>query len=600
MSRFLLLYRAEAATADGLRHDVAPIASALGLDPYVARLRLLGTGVQTLLVDPERERLEAKAEALRALGLQVTVYDARAERTARPTRARGFVSDGAGVRFTGLSGAPEGRIGLDDRLLVVPVGIRSPHELLRGRPEPEAFGPDSRVDLLTESGSWYSLHPTGFHYGGLGPELTHSVALNLRRVLAHLERVSGGVQFHVGCPANFGRPMEADDRAFYPLRVWTLWRAGGLGGPEPAASGDPAHFDVLLAQGGEDLAVLRAVPLRRRTLGWRARVPALLSPGNLWYGLWAAMLATAILGRLGPTIRALPLQAMFGGLLLGVSAFSVLHGIRQLRTSRRVADTPTARVRSVALGPAEVSGTVVADGGLTTPYTRLPCAWYEMRMERWSPGGARTRRFGGLFRTLLTWSSSSSIDEGGGWDLLYEGDSGDRPFFVDDGTGRLQVDPAGASMLLRHVETHEVRANGLPHRVTERVLPLGAAVYVLGQVRRDEGPGPDRDVAVVEAVRRLKQDPQALERFDADGDGRIDAGEWEVARAETRAAVEARLAAREREDTVCIGRGPPGDPFLVSDRDEVELARRLRWFARLGLVVGILAAVYGAQLLLGG
>ncbi len=598
MSRFLLLHRAEAVTVERLTRDVAPVAAILGLDPYVTRLRLLGTGVQPLLIDLDRANLEDRAARLRRLGMRAVVYDPSGERRLKPVRIRGITPSGDGLRLTGLEGADAGRIGPDDRLLVVPIGLRQPHDFLRGRPHPESIGGDTRFDILTADGRWFSIRPAGFNFGTLGPDRSPSTAVNLKSILDLFQDRAGSVLFHVGCPVNFGRPMEAADREFYTLRAGAAWQAGCLEGPEPAADGDPSNLGAMLVDG--DTAVLTAVPLRRRAIGWTASLSPRVPTERLWIGGWAVMFVVGALGRMA---GGLPLRAMTGGGLAVGAVLCAVFGTRQLRKYHRVADTPRARVRSVAMGPAELSGVVDVESPVPAPYSRTLCAWYQFRLERWDATAGPAGRGTGAFLTSALIAAANRdghyAERGGGWRLVHEGDSADLSFWLKDDTGRIRVEPAGAELHIGSVQTFHVESHGTRYRVTERVLPIGAPVYALGNVQRAEV-GPDREREVVEALRRLKADPQAMSRYDVDGNGRIDDAEWEAARTAVRAQVEARLAARTREDTVFIGRGGPGEPFLLSDRDEVWLTRRLRWFARFGLGAAIPAAMWAAHVLFGG
>lgn len=601
MTRYLLLHRPEAVTTDHLERDVEPIAAALGVDVYTARMRLVGTGVQALAWDADRGALEAAAGRLAEHGVRTVVYDPVSERRARPIRVRGVRRDGAALCLTGLEGEGVGRLGPDDRVLVVAVAVRQPDALLRGTPDPESLGPRSRFDLLTERGDWFSVRPAGFNYNTLGPHRGPSTAANLKALLDLVAETVDEVRYHLGCPANYGRPMDARDLAVYPRRAWAAWRGGLLEGPDPAVDHDAATRLAAVGAGPlNDPNVLTAVPLRRRALTWRGRVGRFSSPTYFWAGAWLLMALLGFLGRRPPDwMGALPASALAGGLLLGAAAASVAYGVRQLQRWQRVADTPTARVRSVAMGPAELKGTVDADLPLEAPYSKTLCAWYQFRLERWVVDPSSARSLGGSALRFLLTRSTPTYAERGGWRLVHEGDSADLPFWLRDETGRIRVEPAGAELHVRGEQTFEVQSHGVRYRATERVLPLGASLYVLGTVDRDEHRD-ERDRMVVEAVRRLKSDPHAMARYDIDGDGRVDADEWELARQAVRTEVEARLAERTREDTVFIGRGGPEEPFILSDHDEVDLARRLRWFARAGLAIGVAAGAYGALLLIGG
>jgi len=108
-----------------------------------------------------------------------------------------------------------------------------------------------------------------------------------------------------------------------------------------------------------------------------------------------------------------------------------------------------------------------------------------------------------------------------------------------------------------------------------------------------------------ELLRTWKQDRETLlERFDADGDGRIDPGEWEKAR---QAAVD-ELGRRRRKTLEVgpvdlFGEPPDGRPFLLSARSQKQLAGIYRWTSAASLAGFLLsgsAAVWRTSLRLAG
>jgi hypothetical protein len=163
-----------------------------------------------------------------------------------------------------------------------------------------------------------------------------------------------------------------------------------------------------------------------------------------------------------------------------------LYECRQIPEVAR--DAPGMRV---AIHASSVAG---PDGALRGPASERECAWYRLvhrervrHTERDSDGSRRTR----------TEEREVSREES------------DRPFLVDDGTGRVLVDPSGARMD-DPVETHDrVESGGgtagsvevagvriglgegaIGLRVVEHILPLGVPVYVLGGAF--DGPGGPR------------------------------------------------------------------------------------------------------------
>ena len=150
------------------------------------------------------------------------------------------------------------------------------------------------------------------------------------------------------------------------------------------------------------------------------------------------------------------------------------RGFRTLRRRRLIADTPTARIRSMAMGLVEINGAVEPRSTVYAPFTGKPCAYWEVDVAIQNRRGHR---------------------------IVHRNQSG-SPFFLSDETGTALVYPRGAECRI-HYGTEEV-CPGLmlppcyaeymnEHgsaigrltrmgllRFRERILEAGQRVYVLG------------------------------------------------------------------------------------------------------------------------
>lgn len=274
---------------------------------------------------------------------------------------------------------------------------------------------------------------------------------------------------------------------------------------------------------------------------------------------------------LGSAVKLQPLLALFAA--LGVGLFA--HGFALWRRRRQIEDTPTSKARSLSLGRVELAGharPAAACVPLRAPITETPCVFFRFRVE--------AERRSGKSRS---------------WQTIASGASDGVPFDVEDETGRILVDPRGASFeleaQLRETDpmvTPALRALvggsgvslgswllGSPRlRVTEERIHEGDPLYVLGLAQPRPGAASEARRALAAELAGLKRDPVALARFDRDGDGHVDVDEWDAARA----AVAARHAAVPQEDPVVVARDPAGEePFVVSAFGERALVRRLYW-----------------------
>lgn len=108
------------------------------------------------------------------------------------------------------------------------------------------------------------------------------------------------------------------------------------------------------------------------------------------------------------------------GFCAGIGLF--VYGFRLLQRRRLILDTPFSKIRSAAMGMVEVSGQAVGPYTMVAPITARPCFYYRTLVWEWKQSGKNKR-----------------------W-VKVAGESMHVPFFVDDNTGRLLVDPRGADL----------------------------------------------------------------------------------------------------------------------------------------------------------
>jgi len=111
----------------------------------------------------------------------------------------------------------------------------------------------------------------------------------------------------------------------------------------------------------------------------------------------------------------LSLVAIAGGLYFFVSGFRLLARKRLLLT------TPTSKIRSAALGLVEVNGMAAGPYTMPAPITGKPCF---------------------LYHTTAWQQRDAKKDE---WDKVAD-ETLHLPFFIDDSTGQLLVEPLGADL----------------------------------------------------------------------------------------------------------------------------------------------------------
>lgn len=252
---------------------------------------------------------------------------------------------------------------------------------------------------------------------------------------------------------------------------------------------------------------------------------------------------------------------------VGFGTFGFLRGFRALRVQRLISDTPTAKVRSLAMGLVEVEGTVRARSQVVAPFTDRSCAWWEVELQTPSESNRGLKR----------------------WSTVYKEQSG-NPFYLEDGTGTALVYPQGAEMRVGDVVTEETHGLGVPEpyagfmagrqlgmrhvwsmgpmRFVERVVDEGCAVFVLG---------------------RANPKPHAVD---------VSMDEDLLQSTGTEAIRTQHVRSHDGECCAVIRRGRQDPTFLISPRSEKSLTAEYGFRAFGGLVGGPLLAMFGVWCLI--
>src|SRR5262249_50817472 len=108
---------------------------------------------------------------------------------------------------------------------------------------------------------------------------------------------------------------------------------------------------------------------------------------------------------------------IYATLALGAGLWLFVRAFRDFRTRRLIENTPTARIRSMAMGLVEINGEVVQRSEHLAPFSGRPCAYWQV--------------------DIATRGRNNT------WSIVHRNASG-SPFFVQDDTGLALVYPQGA------------------------------------------------------------------------------------------------------------------------------------------------------------
>ncbi|HEY1271362.1 MAG TPA: GIDE domain-containing protein [Terriglobales bacterium] len=303
-----------------------------------------------------------------------------------------------------------------------------------------------------------------------------------------------------------------------------------------------------------------------------------------FFPVWILLLLFSVLATQGAKTQsplvsaATPVLAVLG-LAAGLRAF--FRGFPLLQRKRRIQNTPTSTIRGAAIGPVEVSGRVVGPYTLMAPLSEEECYYYRAVAVGKEDGGERGDESKTVEETLCV------------------------PFFVDDGTGRLMVDPRGAEIDIPADLDEECSAESLPEtwrgflerrglapetctRLREHCIKPGETLYVLGTLGEGQAPDLMEDRPPGSPAGILSSEAAALQRLAV----------WEAMRVplpENQGGESTREF--DAHPRVFLRRSAR-QPFLISRRSERELVANLAVASNLDIWGGPLMALISLGVLL--
>jgi hypothetical protein len=268
------------------------------------------------------------------------------------------------------------------------------------------------------------------------------------------------------------------------------------------------------------------------------------------------------------------------GVVAGIYLF--FKGFFMLWKKRLIENVPTSKVRSLAMGLVELQGTAIPDVLLTGPYTKTPCVYYHIIIER------------------LVRSKNSSH-----WVKEFEMKT-DIPFFLQDDTGSVVIDPkdADTNLPLRYTSREGDR------RYKEYNITKKEPIYVLGTARRTDSIEDRIHKEVEVRIREVVENPEGKQELDVNKDMWIDEKEWELAREKIKREVTEEFSKAEKEfrdsrhpvpnclENVIIGKGELEKHFILSNRSEKEMIAHYKYKAFFYTIGGALLTLICLKIVL--
>ncbi len=261
-----------------------------------------------------------------------------------------------------------------------------------------------------------------------------------------------------------------------------------------------------------------------------------------------------------------------------------------LKRKGAISRLATSRIRSMPMGVVEVNGRAVQKYALKAPHSLADCIYYNYRV---------------MERTRQRVTSGAETDS---WRVTNHGNSGHVPFYIEDDTGKVLVNPNGA--IISGAQTEEYTSSFAemlsgsatqPNRkIIETIIPAGAELYIIGFAKPNSQAPDERKQAYRRRLKALKSDPEAMAQYDSDGDGTISFEEWAVAKAEfDNQLLAEQISADKDSDKVVIERHPGNGVFYISDKKESDILSSYRWKVPLYGAIGFGLVVKGLWELFG-
>lgn len=290
-----------------------------------------------------------------------------------------------------------------------------------------------------------------------------------------------------------------------------------------------------------------------RPANWKTSMSrGALADMTLSFNNWQWGLSAAPLGLLATAFHSNDPRLLVGAGVLA-ALISLIAWVNAYSRGKAIADTPTSSIASAAQGYVELQGTasnkpeyhLVGKSGLT-------CVW---------------------FRCIVY-----QKDNDDNWQE-YDRQISDSIFELNDTSGeRCLVDPDHAEIITSHQRTWY--QDGMKYE--ESLLIPGQPLYVLGEFSTLNADGDQTSIntEVSLLLKSWKQDHAGLlQRFDSNGDGKIDLQEWEQARQAAHWQVMAQNRAFQQQPGIHIIAHPKNRRlFLISNLAQHQLRRRyLLW-----------------------
>jgi hypothetical protein len=253
------------------------------------------------------------------------------------------------------------------------------------------------------------------------------------------------------------------------------------------------------------------------------------------------------------------------GIVLGPYLF--WRGFHLLQRKRLIMDIPRSTIRAAALGAVEISGQASGPYTLVSPLANADCLYYRVLL-RVGPPGARAGK------TLA--------------------DEMCAPLFVEDGTGRVLMDPQGAELLLPGPQIDGIGSEYLRHLLArhgyrqenllsakEMCIQPGDPLFVLGTLQENPWAKASATASEFERIGNFVSESEAaIQQSDAFS---------QPAMVPEATGVRSSRGDFDLRPPAILGKGRT--PFVISNQSQREVVAQLNWTSVVYIWAGPVMAV---------
>jgi hypothetical protein len=268
------------------------------------------------------------------------------------------------------------------------------------------------------------------------------------------------------------------------------------------------------------------------------------------------------------------------GLMVGIEMF--FRGFGVLRRKRLIENTPTSTVRGAAIGQVEVCGKIVGPYTLISPLSLLDCYFY--KALAWQSEGSGERR---------EWKNA-------GQEALC------APFFVEDATGRMLVDPRGAEIDVPKDFDETGSVDAMPENVRRFAARRGISTWSDAKLE-EYCIKPGDTLFVLGTVGENRTSVSESQPAGTLPDGFLSEAAADLQRRSVMDAINEALPNYRQRSTAVIAEfdiNPPvvlrkgSGPFFISTHSQREVIGELAWSSTLSIWGGPVLAMFSLAVLL--